>query len=240
MVADNVSQLRLLHRALKADKVIESLIVLGVFRSFPPRQHDAELVGDADRVYHFVLGIAWMHVASLERNLSRRCVEILKLKLAYRSAVHRVSPVGAETLHVKLVRAQTDFLIGIERDADVTVLDFRMSLQIFHSSDNLSDTRLVVGSEQRLAVGHDKVLTLVFAKLREIGRRKHHIAVFVEHDVAALVSLHDARVDVASRHVGRRVEMGDESHSRHFLVNVARKSGHQIAILVERYVFKPH
>ena len=152
VVADNVSQLRLLHRALKADKVIESLIVLSVFRSFPPRQHDAELVGDADRVYHFVLGIAWMHVASLERNLSRRCVEILKLKLAYRSAVHRVSPVGAETLHVKLVRAQTDFLIGIERDADVTVLDFRMSLQIFHSSDNLSDTRLVVGSEQRLAV----------------------------------------------------------------------------------------
>ena len=68
------------------------------------------------------------------------------------------------------MRAQSDFLIGIERDADVTVLDFRMSLQIFHSSDNLSDTRLVVGSEQRLAIGHDKVLTLVFAKLREIGR----------------------------------------------------------------------
>ena len=63
---------------------------------------------------------------------------------------------------------------------------------------------------------------------------------FVEHDVAAVVVLYDARIDMASRHVGRRVEVGDKSYCRYFFVDIAWQCSHQIAVFVERNILQAH
>ena len=77
-----------------------------------------------------MLGIARMHVAALERNFGRSGVEVLKLQFAYLTTVHRVSPVATELLHIELMGTEAYFLVRIEADAYLSMLDFRVFLQI--------------------------------------------------------------------------------------------------------------
>ena len=96
VVADDIGQRRLFHRAVHADQVVESLIALRVLGCLPARQHDCQLVGYAHRVLHLMVRAARVHVHAVHVDLAVRGVEVLKLQLAYCSAVHRVGEVATE------------------------------------------------------------------------------------------------------------------------------------------------
>jgi hypothetical protein len=55
VVADYISEHCFFDGAFNGCKVIEPFVALGVFRSFPAREHDSKLVCYSDRVYHLVL-----------------------------------------------------------------------------------------------------------------------------------------------------------------------------------------
>ena len=139
-----------------------------------------------------------MHVAALERNLSCCGVEVFVFQFADSTAVHRVGPVGSKLLHVEFVCAQSDFLVRVETDTDVAVLDFRVLLQIFHCGNDFSNTGLVVSAKECLSVGHDKCLSGVFLQFGEFVGREHYVVFSIEHDVATVVVLHDTRVDMTA------------------------------------------
>ena len=65
----------------------------------------------------------------------------------------------------------TDFLVGIESHAYVAMLNLLVVAQIAHCLNNLGNTRLVVGTEQSVSVGYDKILTNVIEQLGEFLRR---------------------------------------------------------------------
>ena len=92
------------------------------------------------------------------------------LELADLAAVHRVGPVCAEAPDVKLVCALAYLLVGIEGDAYLAVLDFGMMLQIIYGRDDFGDAGLIVGAEQRRAVGDDERLAAGSAAIRETQR----------------------------------------------------------------------
>ena len=49
--------------------------------------------------------------------------------------------------------SQSDFLIGIETDADFTVLDFGMFDKIIHRRNDFGYTGFVISTQQCVAVG---------------------------------------------------------------------------------------
>ena len=120
-----------------------------------------------------------MHIQALESDLCHCCIEVLEFQFAGFAAVHGVGKVGAKAFNVKLVSAQTDFLVGIESDANFAVLNFGVLLQIFHSGDDFGDTRLVVGAEQSGSVGDYEVLAHIGIEFGELFGVKHHIERFV-------------------------------------------------------------
>ena len=83
VIADNIVERGLLHRAADAYQMIEALVTLCVFGSFGARKHGDELIGDAYGVEHFVLCITRMHVAALEGDAGAGGVEVLIFKFAY-------------------------------------------------------------------------------------------------------------------------------------------------------------
>ena len=66
-----------------------------------------------------------------------------------------------------MVGAHADFFVGVEAHADVAVLYLVVVAQPAHGLHDFSNTSLVVGTEQRVAVGHDEVLSFVGKQLRE-------------------------------------------------------------------------
>ena len=120
-----------------------------------------------------------MHVKAFESNLSNSSVEVLEFEFTHLAAVHSVGEVGAEKVDVEFVSAEANFFVGIESDAYFAVLNLGVLLQIFHSSDNFGDTRLVVGAEQSGSVGDYEVLAHVGIEFGELFGVKHHIERFV-------------------------------------------------------------
>ena len=119
-----------------------------------------------------------MHAYTFYIYLSAGGVEVLKLQFAYVAAVHRVGPVTAELLHIKVMGTHADLLVGVEGDADVAVLHFRVVSQPAHRLDNLCDARLVISTQERVAVSHDEVFAHVQQQLGELLGRHDDLLSF--------------------------------------------------------------
>ncbi len=238
MVADNVGKSGLLHVTLDLHKMVEPFVAFGMFRRFPSRKHQDELVGYTDRINHFVLGISGMDVAAFECHLRHCGIEVLIFEFPYLAAVHCIGPVGAEPLDIKLVCTLADFLVRIERDADIAMFDFRMLLQISHRRYYLGHTGLVIGSQQCSPVGHYQVLTPVMQQFGKLRRTEHDILLLVKCYIASVVAFHYPGIYVMPRHVGRRIQMGYEPYGGNFTLNVRRQCCHKITVVIERNIRK--
>ncbi len=84
-------------------------------------------------------------------------------------AVHRVGEIGAELFQVDLVDAAADLLVRREQDFDRAVLDLGMVEQELRGVHDLGDAGLVVGAEQRGAVGRDDVVADLVGQRRVLG-----------------------------------------------------------------------
>ena len=222
VVADDVAHRGPFDRAVHADAVVESLVSFGVLGPLFGREQGLQLAGHVEGVDHLPLGVARVDVAALDVDPGARGVEVLVLQLALHAAVHGVGEVGAERRDVEVIDAATHLLVGREADADLAVFDLGMRHEVFRGAHDLRHARLVVGPEQRRAVGVDQRVAL-----EELS---------VEDDVAAVVLLDDARPDVLAAHVGRGVHMGDEADDRSVPASGRRGDrAHHIAVSVHRH-----
>ncbi|MNJ59117.1 hypothetical protein D3C77_547840 [compost metagenome] len=65
-----------------------------------------------------------MHVDAFARNFGFRGIEAFKFQLAKRAAIHGISELGAEGIHIEPFRSPADFLIRRKSYPNCTVLDF--------------------------------------------------------------------------------------------------------------------
>ena len=112
--------------------------------------------------------------------------------------------------------------------------------EVFHGRDYLSYAGLVVGSKKRSPVGHYKVLAEIIVEFWKFCGVKPDSLLLVEGNDATVVIPYYARAHVLATHVWRRVEMGYEAHDRCISIAICRKRGHEIAIVIKRYLLKPH
>ena len=105
-------------------------------------------------------------------------------------------PLAAELLDVEVVGAHAYLLVGVEGDAYLAVLDVGVLLQVDHGLYDLGDAGLVVGAEQRVAVGDDEVFAHV---LQEFGKfLGRHGDALGEQNVGAAVVVDNLWLDVGS------------------------------------------
>ncbi len=73
-------------------------------------------------------------------------------------AVDGIAELGAELLQVDLVGAAADFFVGGEQDADGAVPDVGIVHQELRCRHDLGNAGLVVGTQERRAIGGDDVV----------------------------------------------------------------------------------
>ena len=110
------------------------------------------------------------------------------------------------------------------------MLDVGVQNQIFHGADYLGHAGLVVGAEQRGAVGHHEVLPHVVPEFGELVDGHVDGEHLVEGDVAAVVVEDEARTDAPAAEVGAGVDVGYEAYGRAGPGGVGRQSGRQVAV----------
>ena len=94
-----------------------------------------------------------------------------------------------------MLGAAASLLFRIEAKTYPPMFHFGVSDEIFHSGNDLSDTRLVVSSEKSGSVGHDELVSQIVVKVGEIRNLYCHVG--IELDVPTLV-LQDPGLDVGS------------------------------------------
>ena len=171
VVADDVAQLGFLAVAVDAQQMVEALIAVGGLGDVGLGNEGVELASQTTGVDHLALGITRVYAHTLDDDLGGSSIEVLILQVAQVAAIHGVGPLASELLDIEVMGTHAYLLVGIESHTDVAVLDFVVVTQIAHRLDNLGYTRLVVGTEQRVAVGHDDVLALVVEQLGKLGWR---------------------------------------------------------------------
>ena len=120
------------------------------------------------------------------------------------------------------------------------MLDLRIFDQEMRGIHDLGKAGLVVGAEQRGAVGRDDVVADLVGKRRMLGGADHLGRVGRQRDIAAAIVLHDLRPDVLAGAVGRGVHVRAEADHRHLFVGGSRDGGVDIAVLIEMGVRDPH
>ena len=165
------------------------------------------------------------------------CIEVFELEFADFAAVHGVSPFTAEAFDVELVRAASDFLVGVEGHAHTTVLHFGVLHEVGHGADDFGNASFVVGAQQRVAVGDDEVFADVAEQLGEFLDGGDNAGFSVEDNVRAVVVLHNARLDVGARGVGAGVDVGDEADGGHRVLHIGGEGGVNIALRVHFHLF---
>ena len=146
MVTDDITQRRLFYGAVHADQMIETFVSLRVLRRLETRQHDGYLVGDTHGVAHLMIRCAGVYVQTMYANLACRGVEVLKLQLTYRAAIHCVSKFSAEFLHVEMVCSAANLFVRREAYAYLAMLNFGMLKEVLHSRHDLCDAGFIVGT----------------------------------------------------------------------------------------------
>ena len=125
--------------------------------------------GDLDRMLHLALGKTGMGADALDGDGGAVGGKRLVLDISGGFAVHRIGEVGAELFQVDLVDAAADLFVRREQDLDGAVLDLRMVDQELRRIHDLGEAGLVVGAQQRGAVGGDDVIADLFGERRVIG-----------------------------------------------------------------------
>ena len=174
VVADDVGELCLFGIGVHSKQVEESLVSLGCLGSLVGRKHRCQFHSKSVGIDHLTLGISWVHTHSVDSNFRTGSIEVLVFQFSQVATVHGVCPFTSKSLHVEVMGTHTDFLVGIESHAYVAMLNLLVVAQIAHGLDNLGNTRLVVGTEQSVSVGYDKVLTHMLKQFREFLRRRHY------------------------------------------------------------------
>ena len=165
-----------------------------------------------------------------------RGVEVLAAGLAHRAAVERVGEVRPELFDVQQLCQVPHLLVGGEGHLDVAVLDLRVLHQVVQRSHHLGHAGLVVGTQQRGSVRHHKILPLAVHEEGKVPRGQHHALRRVQDDVAAVIILHDAGLDILAGQLGRRVQVRDEADSGHLLLRVAGQRRRNIGVLRHLYI----
>ena len=104
---------------------------------------------------------------------------------------------------------------------------------ILNRVHNLSDSSLVISSEQGRAIGGNEGLTEVRKHFRKLGRLQIEPRNALEGNVGAIVVFDDLRLDVSARSIRRCVNVGNESELRSRSVNIRRDATHYIAVLIK-------
>ena len=113
---------------------------------------------DLDGVLHLALGKAGMGADAFDRDRGAIGGEGFVLDIPGGFAVDGIGEIGAELFQVGLVDAAADLFIGREQDLDGAVLDVRIVDQEMRRIHDFGEAGLVVGAEQRGAVGGDDVV----------------------------------------------------------------------------------
>ena len=173
-----------------ADRMQKAFLALGrLRRAGVPGQAVDDGGRDLDRVLHLALGETGMGRDALDGDGGAVGRKGFVLDIPGGFAVHRVGEVGAELLQVDLVDAAADLLVGREQDLDGAVLDIRILNQEPRRIHDLGEAGLVVGPQQRGAVGRDDVVPDLVGQRGMVGGADHLRGISRQHDVAAAVIL---------------------------------------------------
>lgn len=170
VVADDIAERGEFGVGVHTDEMEEALIALGSLWCLVGRQHGSEFYSKTVGIDHLSLGISWMYAHSMYLHLSRGGVEVLILQFAHIAAVHSISPLAAELLHVEMMCSHANLLVGVERDADVAMGYLLMVAQIAHRLYYLGDTCLIVGAEEGVSVSDDEILAYMVEQFGEFLR----------------------------------------------------------------------
>ena len=237
VVADYIGELCLFGIGVHSEQVEESLVSLSCLGSLVGRKHRCKFHGKSVGIDHLALCISWVHTHSVDSNLRTGSVEVLVFQFSQVATVHSVCPFTSKSLYVEVMGTHTDFLVGIKSHAYVAMLNLLVVAQIAHCLNNLGNTRLVVGTEQSVSVGYDKILTHMLKQFREFLRRGDDA--LREQNVTAVVVGDDMCLNVGSRTVRTSVVMTDESDGWHFLLaHIGFQCCIEIALVVELYILK--
>ena len=170
MVAQDVGHIGFFHIPFHGIQMIKALVPFGAGRIFKYRKHSLKLHGNQHRVDHFPLGRTRMHTLSVDMYLCGRSVEIIVLQASNGTAVHRIGKLGTEFFHIEVIHTGANLFIGSKTNFDGAMLYFRMLQQVFHHTDNRSNTCLIVRAQQGRPIGGNQIFPLIHQHFREIFR----------------------------------------------------------------------
>ena len=208
----------------------EALIPVGTLRGLLGRHGSVEAGGQGLAVDHAALGGAGVDVIADKTHRGAGGVEVFILQLAQFAAIHGIGPPGRESLQREQVGATANLFIRGKADPDIAARDLGVGLQVVDGSEDLGDTRLVVGAKQGGAVGGDEVLTqIVFQEA--VVTDGEHLVTLAKADVAALIVFDDLRYYVLRLVVGG-VHVGNQADGGGVRL-VARQAAGEVAVFIQ-------
>ena len=158
-ITDDIIQLCICGRTFEGAEVEETFITFCFAWDFVSRQQGCDFCTDQSSIDHNVFGCAGVYVFAVDFNKGACCVEVFIFQFANAAAIQSIGKVCAESFYVKEVNAFADFFIGSESDANVAMRDFWMGHEVFHGSQNFSNTGFVIGTQKSRAICSDEGLT---------------------------------------------------------------------------------
>lgn len=149
-----------------------------------------------------------------------------------REMINSVFSFGDKSARELMVPRREVFAVDIE-DPDEEILD--AVLESRHSRIPVYEETVdnIIGT-----IGNDQVFPFMIQQFGELRRRKNYILFCTKHDVRAVIVLNNTRRHIFATHIGTGVHVGDKTNSRYRLIDICRKCGKQIAMLIQRYVFQ--
>ena len=102
-----------------------------------------------------------MNAYAMDKYLSTSCIEVFIFKFTEVATINGITPFTSEFLYIKMMRTHTNLLVWIESNTDVTMFNLVMVAEETHSLYYLSNTCLVVSTQQSSTVCYDEVFSLM-------------------------------------------------------------------------------
>ena len=217
--------------------MVKALVALGMRRRFCRRESRNPLICHQNGVFHTVLGAARMDINPMNRQGCRGGVEIFVFDLSQLTSVHRIRRIRAEGLYVKAVGSAADLLIRRKADGQPAVRQLGVFGQIGAGRENFGNAGLVVGPQQRAAIGDNEPLPDIARKARKRLCRNHRPV--CQPDIPAFIR-HRLRPDTGSADIRGGIHMCEKAQHRPvFISRCGGQPAEHIAVFVHPHIRKP-
>ena len=196
MITKNHIYFDLISPTIYTQSVIKAFVAFCIFWSFAHRQAQLPFCSHGNSIAHFIFCIARMNRNTIKYYMRIAGIKGFKIQFTNSATIYGISKFSTKLFHREVLCTSANFFIRCKCQANLAMLNFRMSQQIFAGRNNFCNTSFIICAQKSSAIRSNNVLSYIIKQFRKITWFKFNA--FTQSNISTIVITVNLHFNISS------------------------------------------